>query len=81
MIGKIFGAIAGERVAQNVNGVSGPTGALLGVGTVALARRLSPLGLIAAVAGGYALKRYLEKDGKRPRPAPSAKRRKKQAVA
>lgn len=61
MIGKIIGAIAGKRLADNVSGVGGTSGAILGIGAATLARRLGPVGLIAATAGGYALKRYLEK--------------------
>lgn len=73
MIGKILGAVAGERVAQHVTGVSGPAGALLGAGTVAVARRLSPLGLIAAAVGGYALKRYYDKNRNHTPAAPARK--------
>lgn len=61
MIGKIIGAIAGQRAAKHVSGVSGPGGAVLGVGAAALARRLGPVGLVAAGVGGYFLKRHLEK--------------------
>lgn len=61
MIGKIIGAIAGEQAARHVAGINGPGGALLGVGAATLLRRLGPVGLIAAAAGGYALKHYLEK--------------------
>ncbi|MFA7597273.1 MAG: hypothetical protein WCY92_13060 [Novosphingobium sp.] len=61
MFGKIIGAIAGERAARHVSGVNGPMGAALGAGAVALARRFGPLGIVAVAAGGYALKRYREK--------------------
>lgn len=61
MIGKIIGAVAGERAARHVSGVNGPAGAALGVGAVAMARRLGLLGLIAAAAGGYAFKRYYDR--------------------
>jgi len=61
MIGKLIGAMAGAKLADNVRGVSGPGGALLGVGAAALARRLGPVGLIATLAGGYAFKRYRDK--------------------
>lgn len=66
MIGKIIGAVAGAKAAQHARGVNGPAGALLGVGAIAVARRLGPLGLIAAAAGGYAFKRYSEKKQARP---------------
>lgn len=61
MIGKIIGAVAGKKLADNVSGLGGASGAVLGIGAVTLARRLGPVGLVAAAAGGYALKRYLER--------------------
>jgi hypothetical protein len=61
MIGKIIGAIAGERLSRNVSGVGGTGGALLGVGAATLARRLGPVGLIAAAVGGYVIKKHYEK--------------------
>lgn len=57
MIGKIIGAVAGAKAAEHTRGIGGPGGALLGAGAVAVARRLGPLGLLAAAAGGYWLKR------------------------
>jgi len=48
-------------------------GALLGIGAAALARRLGPVGLIAALAGGYAFKRYKDKQAKPKRPARKAR--------
>ena len=61
MLGKIIGAVVGERAARHVSGVNGTGGALLGAAVPSLLRRLGPLGLIAAAAGGYALKRHSEK--------------------
>lgn len=61
MIGKIIGAVAGAKAADHVRGIGGTGGALLGVGAATLARRLSPLGLIALAVGGYAAKRYIDK--------------------
>lgn len=61
MIGKIIGAMAGAKAAEHARGIGGPGGALLGAGAVAVARRLGPIGLLAAVAGGYWLKRRNEK--------------------
>ena len=65
MLGKIIGAIAGAKAADHVRGMNEGGGALLGVGAAALARRLGPVGLIAALAGGYAFKRYKDKQDKR----------------
>jgi hypothetical protein len=61
MIGKVIGAMAGERLAKQLGGISGPGGALLGVGAAAVLRRLGPVGMIGAAIGGYALKKYLER--------------------
>lgn len=61
MIGKIIGAIAGKKASEHLSGVGGTGGAVLGVAAASLARRLGPLGLIAAAAGGYAIKHVLDK--------------------
>lgn len=61
MIGKLIGAFVGAKAAQSARGVSGPGGALLGAAAVGMARRMGPVGIIAAAAGGYAIKRYNEK--------------------
>jgi hypothetical protein len=73
MLGKIIGGIAGAKAANHLRGVNEPGGALLGIGAMALARRLGPVGLIAALAGGYAFKRYQDKRQKRPRARPKAR--------
>jgi hypothetical protein len=70
MIGKLIGAIAGAKAADHVRGVSGTGGALLGAAAPMVLRRLGPLGLVAAAVGGYAYKRYADKQAKpRTRPA------------
>lgn len=61
MLGKIVGAMVGERVSRHVSSVSGVGGALLGAGATSVIRRLGPVGLIAAGIGAYALKRHQEK--------------------
>lgn len=70
MIGKIIGGIVGARLAEREpGGLKGPGGALLGIGAATLARRLSPLGLVALAAGGYAFKRYRDRrEGRVTRP-------------
>lgn len=60
MLGKIVGAIAGERLSRQIGG-NGPAGALVGVVSAAMLRRMGPLGLAAAAVGGYALKRHFER--------------------
>ncbi len=76
MFGKILGGVLGAKAADHVRGVGGTGGALFGVGAAALAKRLGPVGLIAALAGGYAFKRYQDKQAKRasarPKVRPSA---------
>ncbi len=71
MIGKIIGAFAGGKIAEHTRGIGGPTGAVLGVGAAALARRMSLPALLAITAGGYLAKRYIDKKEK---PQPAAKR-------
>jgi hypothetical protein len=61
LFGKVIGAIAGNRAAKHVQGVSGTGGTLLGFAAPMVIRRLGPLGLITAVAGGYAYKRYTDR--------------------
>lgn len=68
MIGKIIGGIVGARMAEREpGGLGGTGGALLGIGAAALARRLSLPAMLAIAAGGYAFKRYQDKQSKRPR--------------
>ena len=72
MIGKILAAVAGAKAADGTRGVNEPAGALLGVGTLMLVRRFGLPGVIAAAAGGWALKRYNEKRQRTPRKAAAA---------
>jgi len=58
MIGKILGAIAGAQVAEQTGSMSGPVGAVLGAGSVALVKRLSIPMLLAVTVGGYAFKKW-----------------------
>ena len=61
MIGKIIGAIAGSKLAENSRSIGGPAGALLGIGAATLARRMSLLVLIAASVGGYLIKKRMDR--------------------
>jgi hypothetical protein len=57
MIGKLFGAWAGEKAAGRNEGAKG---AILGYGAAALAKRSVPT-LAALVLGGWALKKWRER--------------------
>jgi hypothetical protein len=57
MIGKLFGAWLGEKVAGKNEGAKG---ALLGYGAAALARRSVPT-LAALALGGWAFKKWRDK--------------------
>jgi hypothetical protein len=75
MIGKIIGGIAGAKAADHMRGVGGTGGALLGIGAATLAKRLSLPAMLAIAAGGYAFKRYKDKQDRRStkrKPATSA---------
>lgn len=61
MLGRIFSAIAGNKAAEHVRGIDGTAGTLLGFAAPTVLRRMGPLGLIAAVAGGYAYKKYTDR--------------------
>ena len=61
MLGKIIGGLVGAKLSKNSRGVSEPGGMVLGAVAVAAARRFGLPGMIAAAAGGYALKRYQER--------------------
>ncbi len=63
MIGKLFGAWLGEKVAGDREGAKG---AILGYGAAALAKRSVPT-LAALALGGWAFKKWRDK----PRPEPS----------
>lgn len=71
MLGKIFGGIMGAKAAKGRGGVSEPGGALMGVASVAMARRFGIPGILAAAAGGYAFKKYSER--KKTRRSPTGK--------
>jgi hypothetical protein len=73
MFGKLIGAVAGAKAADHVKGMSGTGGALLGAAAPVVLRRLGPLGLVAVAVGGYAFKRYKDKQAKRDRRRPKVR--------
>ena len=62
LIGKIIGAFVGDKLAKQISGMGGATGAALGVAAPSLIARLSLPSMLAILAGGYAAKRYLERN-------------------
>ena len=66
MIGKLVSALAGRSLAQTIGGVSaGPVGAAIGLAVPivlpTVARRLGPVGMIAAAVGSVVFARWLER--------------------
>ena len=61
MIGKIVAAVIGKNIGKQTRGMSGAGGAVAGVVTAGLIRRMSLPALIALAAGGYAAKKHLDK--------------------
>jgi hypothetical protein len=62
MIGRIMSALAGRSIARNVGTTAGGMrGAVIGAALPTVMRRMGPVGMIAAAAGGYAVKRMLDK--------------------
>lgn len=70
MIGKMIGAFVGSKAAQHSRSLEGPTGAVLGVLAPAILRRVSLPAMIAIGAGGYLVKKMIDKDRKRTDPMP-----------
>ena len=68
MIGKLFGAWLGEKVAGPNRGARG---AILGYGAAALARRSVPT-LAAVALGGWAFRKWRERRARRAPAYPSA---------
>jgi hypothetical protein len=61
MLGKIIGGLVGAKLSKGSRNVNEPGGMVMGAVAVAAARRFGIPGMIAAAAGGYALKRYQER--------------------
>ena len=65
MIGKMIGAFLGSKAAQHSKTLGGPTGAVLGVLAPAILRRVSLPAMIVMGAGGYFIKKVMDKDAAR----------------
>jgi hypothetical protein len=62
MIGKLVTALAGRSLARRTGGRdAGMAGMVIGAGLPMMARRFGPMGMIAAAAGGYAVKKMMDK--------------------
>ncbi|WP_202391615.1 hypothetical protein [Pontixanthobacter luteolus] len=66
MFGKIIGGFAGSKIAKSTSGIGGATGTLLGVGAATIAKRLSIPALVAVTAGGYLVKKYMDRKDETP---------------
>lgn len=73
MIGKILGAFLGGKAAQHARGISGPTGAALGVLAPVILRRMSWPAMAAIGVGGYLAKKAMDRDAAKPAAAPGAR--------
>lgn len=76
MIKNIVTAIAGKNLAKTTSGIGGPLGTALGLASMTVLRRASVPTMIAIAAGGYAWKKYSERQSEmaptRPTAAPTA---------
>lgn len=65
MIGKVIGAVVGDRLAKKTSAVGGAGGAALGVVAATVLRRMSLPAMLALSAGGYLAKKMSEKNAAR----------------
>lgn len=78
MIGKIIGAGLGAKVAKQSSAIGGPLGAVLGAAAPFVLRKASIPAMIVLGAGGYAVKKYMDRRSAnentpgKPKVAPSA---------
>ena len=61
MIGKIIGAFVGDKVAKQTSSMGGATGAAIGVVASTVLKRMSLPAMIVLGAGGYAVKKLIDK--------------------
>ena len=62
MLGRLISAFAGRSLARQVGGsAAGPAGLARGAAVPFILRRFGPVGLVAAAAGGYAVKKIAER--------------------
>ncbi len=61
MIGKVIGALVGDKLAKQTGGVSSGSGAIMGVVAASVLRRMSLPAMLAIGAGGFLAKKMSEK--------------------
>jgi len=62
MLTKMIGALAGGKLAKNANvNIGGPAGAAIGAAVPFIISRLSLPAMIAMGVGGYAVKKFMDK--------------------
>ncbi len=65
MFGKIIGGLVGGKLAQQSKNMGGTTGAMIGAAVPMIISRMSIPGMIAVGVGGYAVKKFLDKDAEK----------------
>ncbi len=65
MFGKIIGGLVGGKLAQQSKSMGGTTGAMIGAAIPMVLSRMSLPAMIAMGVGGYAVKKYLDKDAEK----------------
>lgn len=69
MLGRLISMIAGRSIARTVGGVAaGPVGLVVGAALPTVLRRLGPFGMVAAAAGGYVVKKMIDRRPEGPTP-------------
>jgi hypothetical protein len=59
MLGKIISAVAGRAIGRRIGGAqAGSLGTVAGVALPMVLKRLGPMGMVGALVGGYAIKKY-----------------------
>ncbi|WP_341711044.1 hypothetical protein [Erythrobacter sp.] len=61
MFGKIIGAVAGKKLANQTSKIGGASGAAIGVVAASVLRRVSLPAMVALGAGGYLVKKYADR--------------------
>ncbi|VVT06025.1 hypothetical protein [Erythrobacter sp. EC-HK427] len=72
MIGRIIGAGVGAALSKQTRRIGGPAGAILGSVAVPVIARMSIPAMLAIGAGGYMVKKVLEKRDRPPTIPPRA---------